>query len=340
MTILLTLTGCAKSDKTVVLTTGFNKDEVFKVATSDETAVCTYPEVMVFLNDLTSQYTNAYGGDILNIAADGRTMAESIKDAVLADLSQIKAMRMLAAEEGVSLSENEMELSREAASEYYSSMSNGMRNYLGADEEIYAEMFGEYALVNKYYNQMIADINPEISDDEARTITVYHIFVRTYDLLEDGSKQLMSAEDRKRAYELAVKLRDMANDGEHDFKELAMEYSDSSSIEYSFGLGETPESFETAAFNLGKDEISDVIATDNGYHIIKCISTFNMEETDRNKERISQEKKEAVFGSQYDEFAKTLITSINDELWDEIVPRVNSEMNPLTFMEVYHKYFG
>lgn len=340
LALLLTLTGCEKTGRTVVLTTGFNENEVFKLAKEDEVTVCTYPEMMVFLNDLTCQYTNAYGDDILKITADGRTMAESIKDAVMADLSQIKAMKILAQREGISLSEGEIALAKDAAHEYYESLSDRAREYMHSDENVYAGMYSDYALINKYYDLMIEDINPEISDDEARTITVQHIFIKTYEVLEDGTKALLSAEERQRAYELAVKIRDMAKDGEHDFKELAKEYSDSSSVEYSFGLGEAPEAFETAAFNLGKNEISDVVATDNGYHIIKCISTFNMEETDRNKERISQEKKEAVFGSQYDEFARTLITSVNEELWDEVRPQANEEMNPLTFMEVYHKYFG
>ena len=35
---------------------------------------------------------------------------------------------------------------------------------------------------------LIADINPEISDDEARTITVQHILIKTYSLNEDGEK--------------------------------------------------------------------------------------------------------------------------------------------------------
>ena len=38
-------------------------------------------------------------------------------------------------------------------------------------------MYGEYALAAKVYRQIVENVNPEISDDEARTITVEAIRV-------------------------------------------------------------------------------------------------------------------------------------------------------------------
>ena len=46
---------------------------------------------------------------------------------------------------------------------------------LQADEEIIENLYAEFALANKVYEYIIKDINPEISDDEARTITVQYI---------------------------------------------------------------------------------------------------------------------------------------------------------------------
>lgn len=41
-------------------------------------------------------------------------------------------------------------------------------------------MYREYALADKVYTFIIKDINPEVSDDEARTITVRQILIMTY----------------------------------------------------------------------------------------------------------------------------------------------------------------
>ena len=82
-------------------------------------------------------------------------------------------------------------------------------------------------------------------------------------------------------------MREEAVSGEA-FESLIEKYSDAAESTLSFGKGEQEAAFEEAAFNLGTDEISGVVETSEGYEIIKCISTFNREETDRNKEKIAE----------------------------------------------------
>ena len=60
------LTGCGARDSDgvkVVLTTGFEKDEIFRI----ETMSCTLPEIMVYLTNIQNQYESAYGTEIWNI---------------------------------------------------------------------------------------------------------------------------------------------------------------------------------------------------------------------------------------------------------------------------------
>ena len=58
-----------------------------------------------------------------------------------------------------------------------------------------------------------------------------------------------------------------------DFDSLIEEYNEDMSSTYTFGKGTMPEAFEKAAFNLDTDEISGLVETEYGYHIIKCVST-------------------------------------------------------------------
>ena len=100
-------------------------------------------------------------------------------------------------------------------------------------------------------------------------------------------------EDEATAQEVLEKI----NAGE-DFAELAAEYSTDSTAENGgdlgfFGTGEMVEAFETAAFALNVGEVSDIVKTDYGFHIIKV--------TDKH------EAEEAVFEDKKDEVKDILI---------------------------------
>ena len=227
----------------------------------------------------------------------------------------------------------------EAAKEYYSSLNDTEIETMGATEEIVENLYREYAMADKVYRLIIQDINPEISDDEARKITVQQIFFATASTDMDGNLKPYSESSIQKAYEKACEVRAMAVDGEHDFTELASKYSDDSEITYSFGKGEAESAYEEAAFNLATDEVSQVIQCERGYYIIKCTNTLDREETDANKLKIVEERKREVFGQEYDSFVNTLVRQLNDKLWDEITLITDEQVTTDNFFDVYAKYF-
>ena len=332
------LGGCGgkETDTKVILYTGFKKDEVFRI----ETMSCMLPEVMVYLTNTQDQYENAFGSQIWQTNLGDVSLEDNIKETVLAQLAQIKTMNLLAQRHGVQLDEEELALTEEAADTYYSSLNQTEREVMQVDREVIAQLYAEFALANKVYEYIIKDINPEISDDEARTITVQHILIRTYVQDGTGKKIEFSDKDKKEAYERAKEILALAREEGADFEDLVLNYSEGDKGNYSFGKGETDPAFEEAAFNLGKGEISDIIETRYGYHIIKCINTFNREETDANKIKIVEKRKEEVFGQEYDAFVSTLTRTINQSLWDSISFSVNEEVTTCDFFDIYNQYFS
>lgn len=337
---VLALAGCSGKTQSlggttrVVLTTGFGRDEVFRI----EKSSCSLAEIMVYLTNTKNQYENTFGREIWDASYNGETLEENIKDTVLARMARIKALNLLAAKYGIALDQNEQEQARQAARIYYDSLKDAEKKAMGADEELLCKMYGEYALSEKVYRYLIADINPEISDDEARTITVQHILIKTYSLDENGERVEYTREAKEEAYKRAQEALKRARDGD-EFTSLIAEYSEDPNTSYSFIKGSMDPAFEEAAFNLGTDEISGIVETRHGYHIIKCISTFDRDETDRNKIEIVEQRRREVFNEEYSGFVEGLTRNLNQKLWEQVTFIEDGEVTTDSFFEVYREHF-
>lgn len=319
----------------VVLTTGFEKDEVFRI----DSESCRVPEIMVYLTNTQNQYEKVFGPQIWETDLEGVTLEENVKDRVLAKIAQIKSMNLLAKEHNVVLSAEDEKVVKEAAEQYYASLNETEVEQLRITEELIDQLYREYALAEKVYYYIIKDINPEISDDEARTITVEHILIKTYSLNGKGERvpytEEAKADARNRAEAVLAKLKD----GE-DFDSLITEYNEDTKSQYSFGKGEMDKAFEEAAFNLGTGEISGIVESEYGYHIIKCLSTFNREETDANKVKIVEQRKKEVFGQEYNDFVAGLNKNLNQTLWDSVTLLHDENIKTSDFFDVYSEVIG
>lgn len=332
------LTGCGSKEEgntKVVLTTGFEKNEIFRI----EEMSCTMPEIMVYLTTTQNQYESVYGEKIWEADLEGVTLEQNVKETVLAKMAQVKTMNLLAEQNQVTLNSEELEKVKQAAQTFYSGLNETEIDLLGVTQETIEGLYAEYALAEKVYEYIIKDINPEISDDEARTITVEHILIKTYMLDGTGKKIEYSESAKQDAYERAQEVLEKAQTGEQDFESLIGTYSEDSVATYSFGKGTMDPAFEEAAFNLGTDEISDIVESEFGYHIIKCISTFNKEETDANKVKIVEQRREEVFGEEYDQFVNSLTRKLNEDLWESVSFIHNDQVTTKNFFEVYDTYF-
>lgn len=306
------LSGCGKK---VVLTTGLKKNEVFRLGE----ASCMLPEAMVYLTNLQNQYEAVFGEEIWSAKGAGTSLEEEAKDQVLAQLAQIKAMTLLAEEKGIVLESIEEDRAKAAGKEYFASLNDTEKNLLGVEEKTVIEMYREYALAQKVYKQIVANVNPEISDDEARTITVL----------------IIRLTDREKAKEVWEKAQQEGV----DFESLATTESEDTAVRLSFGKGEIAQPIETAAFNLGKNEMSDIVESDGSFYILKCINTFDEAQTQLNKEKILEERQKEAFNQEYHAFVDALTRQINDELWDSVSFIRDENVTTDCFFEIYATYF-
>jgi len=92
-------------------------------------------------------------------------------------------------------------------------------------------------------------------------------------LMYEGSMRSSNARSKEEAQELIEDLKTQLADG-GDFAELAKEHSDCPSGQDggdlgSFGKGQMVKEFQDATFALEIGAVSDVVATDFGFHLIQ-----------------------------------------------------------------------
>ena len=334
---LLPLTGCDKDTlpTEVVLTSDFLADEVFRL----EGIPCLKNEIMVYLVNSENKYTEVFTDKIWSVAVGDTSLEDSYKETILARIAQIKIMNLLAKERGLALNEEDEAKVKAAAKEYFDTLSDYEKDFLQVDFDTLAKMYGELSLANRLYEEITGDVNPEISDDEARTITVQTILIKTYSLDAAGNKTAFTEEEKEGAFKRISQIKQRLDEGEA-FEVLAADYNEDTRSEYSFGRGVMPEEFEKAAWSLSNGEVSDIVETEYGYHLIYCVTTFNPEETQANKAKILEERRHEVFDEIYDNYAMTLTSNLNKPLWDSIHYKSEENVKTADFFDIYDRYFN
>jgi foldase protein PrsA len=321
--------------KKIVLTTGFEEGELFKI----DKATCSVSEYMVYLTNMQNMYENTYGDQIWEMTtAEGEPLEDGLKETVLSRLSRVKVMNLLAEKKKVVLSKEDEKMAKAAAKQYYESLNDTEKQLFNLTEKDFENMYREYALANRLYGFLVKDINPEISDDEARTITVSHIFLRTYQVDSSGERTEYSDSEKEAIYEKAEEILLKLEDGEK-FEDLAVSYNEDEKSTFLFRRGETDPAYEEVAFNLATDEISGVVTTPDGYYIIRCDNMFDRDETDENKLAILNEKRNEAFEQEYNAFLEERTGNLNEEAWAGIHAVKDDAVHTADFFVIYGSLF-
>ena len=141
------------------------------------------------------------------------------------------------------------------------------------------------------------DVNTEVSDDEARIITVQQILPGFPGDSPKCKEQL---------------------DSGRDFAAVASAYSKDSQVTWTFGRGEHDGVYDEAAFALENDQVSDIIETGDGYYILKCINNFDQEATEANKVTMVEKRRDELFESVYEQLVADTPSQFSRRLWEKV----------------------
>ncbi|MBB2181405.1 peptidylprolyl isomerase [Lachnospiraceae bacterium MD1] len=282
-----------------------------------------YNEAMVYLKSAQENYEVDYGKNIwgVDILGDGKTFGELIKDEVINQITELKIIRAKAKELGITLTEEEIAEANSYAKEHFEGLAEkDISRYL-ITEELLQQIYADNLLAEKVFETLTINVDTNVPDIEANQITVQHILIYNGNYNSEGNKVEYSEEEREEAYEKVKSLLTQAKETE-DFKALAEANSEADTIEYTFGRGQGPKeyspSFEQAAFTLKTGQVSDIITTDYGWHILYCVSDFNEDATIQVKESIIEERRNKMFAELYSKWTADYDIVINSEAWKAV----------------------
>lgn len=314
LTGAMLFTGCAiERDNMMVLISGSHQD-LMKIGES----VCPLSYAKVFLANYQNIYGEAYGIDLWERGDEELPLDEYVKETAVSSLARIFSMNALAEESGIVSDEGDMEKATLAAKEYYDSLSKEEVEWMEIDPEGLTDLYLRYALAEKLYKSLTKDVNHEISEDEARVMTIQEIYTTDREAAETVQKAL--------------------SDGT-DFATLAAQYTENPQVERNIKRGILPAPVEEAAYILDSGEIADMVETENGWYFVKCINKNVEDLTAENKLVIAENREKEASDDVYEKYVSKLPSVLNEDLFQSMEPLTDGSITTDSFFSIYKKYF-
>ncbi|MFA9378082.1 MAG: peptidylprolyl isomerase [Lachnotalea sp.] len=326
--------GCSEKSASVIFVEKLSDNDVFRINGS----VCTLPVAKIYLTNLQNQYESVYDSNMWDKVCGDITIEEYVKKTVITELAQIKSMSLFAKEYNIELTEEEKNIINKASKEYYDGLNDQEISDMGITQDDVSNAYSEYLLASKVYSSLTNETNTEVSDDEARVVTIQQIVINKYHMDDAGNKVEDTDEEKQEAYTKAQTVLERAQNDE-DFATLADNYSDNEICELSIGRDKIEKNVEKIVFNMENDELSGIIEIEDGYYIIKCINSYDMEATDANKEVIIEQRKTKAFDEAYEVFVSGLVSEFNDQLWANVTFEYDEKVKTANFFDIYNQHF-
>ncbi|MDD3818482.1 MAG: peptidylprolyl isomerase [Actinomycetota bacterium] len=203
------------------------------------------------------------------------------------------------------------------------------------DREFLEKELRSQLLTEKIYNKVTEDVI--VTDEEVEqyyednketqflvpeSAKAAHILVM-FPWKKDNSEE--TEEGRKEAREKIEMIKEKLENGE-DFEELARTYSDDETTKENGGdlgyvyKGQMVDEFDNVLFSLDIGEISDIVETDMGYHIIKVYEYKKeyVEDFEEVKDSIKEYLLSLYKNSKWQDFIYSLLDKANIEYFTEI----------------------
>lgn len=293
----------------------------------------TKAEYMYYLENIKMQMLSESGAEdaeaFWDAEIDGEKASEAAKKKALEEMLRVEIACIKAEEKGLSLSETEVQQIRtlvKLSDGEEKAQVEALKEMTGLTDDLFISLLNKTTLANIY----AADINssdPEAltpTDDEIQAayeqkyVHVKHVLIGNSD--ENADTTDMSAEEidaaataykqaqKAKAEEVLAKAKSGAN-----FDALVREYGEDPGMEetpegYTFTKGSMVPEFEDASYALAIGEVSDLVESSYGWHIIKKYAL-------------------PTAGEEYDAAVQTVSATLSQNKYNALIDAYKSEMS-------------
>lgn len=265
-----------------------------------------------------TMYRSYMGGSDFDIwdteAEKGKTYGEQAVEESLKDVELMYIMKAKAADYDVELTDEDEKAIAEAAASFMEANSEETIADLAVTEDQVKTYLELQTYKQKIHDPIIADVDKNVSDEEAQQSSFEYVSVSTADLSDDEIKE--KKEDAQKI------LDGLKADPDGDFSEIAKSVDDSySSLSGTFDANETSEDEDTddedaedaddgsssysgtypeevidVLRTLDDGEVaSDIIETDTAYYVVKLDKKDDEEATETKKESIISTREQTLY---------------------------------------------
>ena len=311
----LSLVGCSSDKKAVAIVNG------------QDITLGNYEKLLALNKSSMEAY---YGSEIWSTEIEeGKTYEETLRDMVLETMIGSEVVYQQAEKDKVAPTEEQIQEQIDSFNESIKDDTDYQAELkkMGIDEDFLKFQFAR-DLANSNLQEKFEE-DTKISEDDMKkyyednkddfytdTVTASHILIKTQDDEGNELSDTKKKEAKKKAEEVLAKVK-----AGEDFAELAKEYSEDSSASSggdlgTFGRGQMVTEFEDAAFAMNAGEISDIVETEYGYHIIKVKDRVDKQES---YEDVKDQIKSTLVSEKYSEYIEKLREDSKIEEKEDIV---------------------
>ena len=274
-----------------------------------------------------AQYETYYAGmmgttgeELWAKETDGKTYEQSVKSDMIKSLENMYILEQHASEYDVVLSEDEKKAIDKAAEEFDENNALEDKEAVSGYNKYVKKVLELITIQSKMEDAMTADVDTEVSDDEAAQKTMKYVFY-SYTKDENDSTSTMSetekTEVKKKATDFAEKLKNSdTKDIDAVANEAGMEVQtatfDSESTSPNADLVKAADAL------TAEGDVTDAIETDSGIYVAKVTSFLDRTATDAKKQSIVEERKKDQYDDLLKKWRKKTDINLNKRVWKKV----------------------
>ena len=273
------------------------------------------------------QYETYYAGMMgmtgedmwLQEVEEDKTYEQAVKDSIMTELENLYIIAQHAAEYEVSLTEDEQDAIREAATRFDELNSDETKEAVSGyrkDIEKYLELL---TIQNKMDSKMKEGVDEEVSDEEAAQKAMKYVYFSFSSTDDSGNTVDLSDEEKEALRTDAQTLADRVKAGEDMTavaEEMGLTANDLTFDEESTGPNEDLVA-EVNGF-AEEGECTDPIESDLGLYVGQLTSLLDRVATDQEKTNIVEERRQEQYDSLLEEWRDAVTIEVDEKVWDKV----------------------